>query len=155
MRPPHVLWVRESVESFLPLFEAVRSEGLRAGWLELAPPPRHEAFEGATAAGALRAVAVGEGRVHSLKRVAGLPVLADLLREHFLGCVLVLVRGEPGETPSRLRPLPPPREADEPAWRRLVPADAGEPWTLESASGAEQRLELAALVKRLRRPRLD
>jgi hypothetical protein len=150
-----VLWVRAPVESFLPLFEAARAEGLRAGWLELEPPPRHEAFERATTAGALRAVAVGGGHAASLKRVAGLPVLADLLREHFLGCVLVLVRGEPGEASSKLRPLPPPRDAGEPAWRRLVPAAPGAPWTLESADGTEHRLELTALVKRLRRPRLD
>jgi hypothetical protein len=150
-----VLWVREPVESFLPLFEAARAEGLRTGWLELAPPPRHEAFERATAAGALRAVAVGDGRALSLKRLAGLPVLGDLLREHFLGCVLVLVRGEPADEASGLRRLPPPRDPDEPAWRRLRPGAEGAPWTLESAAGDTRRLELPALVARLRRPRLD
>jgi hypothetical protein len=44
--------------------------------------------------GVLRAVEVGEGRTVAVKPLRGGTVLKDLLREHFRGCALVLVRGE-------------------------------------------------------------
>lgn len=153
MKLPHVLWVREPGDSFLPFFEAVRGAGLRAGWLALAAPPPVEPFDRVTAAGALRAVAVGDGRVLASKRQRGRPVLLDLLREHFLGCSAVLVQGDPATAPPLVQPLPPPVRADEPAWWRLLPGAEG-PWTLEPATGDVRRLELDALVARLRRPRL-
>jgi hypothetical protein len=147
--------VREPVERFLGLFEAVRDADLRAGWLELEPPPPLDAFDRVTAAGALRAVAVGEGRALSLKRLRGTPVLGDLLREHFLGCAAVLVRGEPTAAALRLRARRPPPSAGEPDWWRLAPAGDDVPWRLEPAAGEARSFELAALVARLRRPRLD
>ncbi|HUP21576.1 MAG TPA: hypothetical protein VNB06_01390 [Thermoanaerobaculia bacterium] len=154
MKLPHVLWVSEDADVFLPLFEAVRAEGLRAGWLELEAPPALASFDRATGAGALRAVAVGDGRAVSLKRHRGTPVLGDLIREFFLGCSLVLVRGNPLEAPARVLPLPP-RRPEDPSWWRLVPGGEGASWTLESANGDRRQLEPAALAKRLRRPRLD
>ena len=96
VRSPHLLRVEEGPSRFAPLIEAARSLGLRIGWLELgaAPGPVPETLESAAGLGAQRAVAVGEGRVIAVKRLRGRPVLRDLLREHFQGCALVLVRGE-------------------------------------------------------------
>ena len=96
------------------LFAAVRAEGLRAGWLDLGAagpgasdtgsagtsgaeaaggsPTGGQGVGSAVSAGAFRAAAVAPGRVVSVKAVTGPPVLRDLLREHFLGCALVVVR---------------------------------------------------------------
>jgi len=100
MKAPHLLRVEEGPERFAPLFAAAREAGLRLGWLDLAPPlapPLVPAdLEAAAGLGALRAVAVvgGQGgRSVAVKPLRGEPVLKDLLREHFRGCVLVLVRG--------------------------------------------------------------
>lgn len=94
MTLPHVLRVDEGPERFAPLVEAVRALGLRAGWLEMAPPPSVPGdLETAAGLGTLRAVAAGGGRAVVVKPLRGEPVLGDLLREHFRGCVLVLVRG--------------------------------------------------------------
>jgi hypothetical protein len=94
--------VDEGPDRFAPLVEAARALGLRIGWLDLggpeaspAPvPPVPEALESAAALGVLRAVSVAGGRTVTVKPLRGAPVLRDLLREHFRGCVLVLVRGE-------------------------------------------------------------
>ncbi|HKV09637.1 MAG TPA: hypothetical protein VJ725_15950 [Thermoanaerobaculia bacterium] len=95
MKTPYLLQVEDSPETFRPLIDAARSQGMRVGWLELgassAPVP--ESLGAAADSGVLRAVAVGEGRAVSVKPLRGAPVLKDLLREHFQGCVLVLVRG--------------------------------------------------------------
>ena len=93
---PHLLRVERPVVEFEGLIAAVRHEGGRVGWLELARAAP-EAFEPLVAAadlGVLRAVAVGGGRSVSVKAMRGAPVLRDLLREHFRGCCLVLVAGE-------------------------------------------------------------
>ncbi len=132
MKAPHLLRVDRGPESFAPLFEASRSAGLRVGWLELAtaePPARLEA---AAAMGALRAVAVGDGRTITVKPVRGEPVLRDLLREHFLGCALVLVAGD----------------LDAP---QLVPD--GEAWLVSAPDGRGLRFDTPGLVRALRRPR--
>lgn len=135
MKRTHLLRVEEGPERFAPLFAAVREAGMRLGWLELAVPAPAPVPEGlATAAdcGALRAVGVGAGRSVAVKPLKGEAVLADLLREHFLGCDLVLVRGEV-EAPlleawgERFRVLPP--------------------------GGAGRDLSPAELAARLRRPR--
>ena len=124
MRRIHVLRVEEGPESFAPLLEAARAAGLRAGWLELARPrPLPVTLEAAAAAGALRAVAVGEGRSAAVKPLRGEPVLRDLLREHFRGCVLVLVQGEV-EAP-RLA-------ADGDRWTVVVPGEAARVYATEN-----------------------
>jgi hypothetical protein len=95
VKTPHLLRVEEGPERFAALVAACRAEGIRVGWLELATAgPVPERLEAAAALGCLRAVAVGEGRAVAVKPIAGPPVLRDLLREHFLGCRVVLVRGQ-------------------------------------------------------------
>jgi hypothetical protein len=125
------------------LFEAIRAEGLRAGWLELDSQPGGEGpAETAVAAGAFRAAAVVPGRVVSVKRVTGPPVLRDLLREHFLGCALVVVR--PGGTGSGLEG----ELAEAPI---LEPV--GESLRVRPPGQAALELAPAELAARLRRPR--
>ena len=96
---PHLLRVEEGPERFAALFTAVRALGLRIGWLDLqesSPAPLPADLEAAAALGALRAVAVGGGRSVAVKPLRGAPVIGDLFREQFSGCVLVLLRGTPG-----------------------------------------------------------
>lgn len=96
MKSPHLLRVEDEPSRFAPVIEAARALGLRVGWLDLggSPAPVPEPLEAAAGLGVLRAVSVGEGRAVAVKPLRGAPVLKDLLREHFRGCVLVLVRGE-------------------------------------------------------------
>ena len=125
------------------LFAAVRAEGLRAGWLELGGQIHPEAAgETAVAAGAFRAAAVAPGRVVSMKAVAGPPVLRDLLREHFLGCALVVVR--PAGAGSVLAA----DLADVPALEA-----AGDKLRVRLPDQAALDLSPADLAARLRRPR--
>lgn len=104
MKAPHLLRVEDPPDRFAPLVEAARALGLRIGWLELgaAPAPIPESLESAAGLGVLRAVSVGEGRTVAVKPLRGRPVLKDLLREHFQGCALVLVRGEAGAPALRI-----------------------------------------------------
>lgn len=94
----HLLRVQAPATGFAALFAAARAFDLRIGWLELelsAPPaPLPPSLEEAAGCGAQVAVAVGGGRSVALKPMRGGPVLRDLLREHFRGCALVLVRGQ-------------------------------------------------------------
>ncbi len=118
MSPLHLLRVEEGPERFAALIEAARAEDLRIGWLDLAASEASAGLgdlEEAASRGVLRAVAVGGGRSVAVKPLKGAPVLEDLLREHFRGCALVLVRGEV-EAPV-LRP-------DGAAWRIEVPGEA-------------------------------
>lgn len=96
MKTPHLLRVEGFPVNFAPLIEAARALGLRIGWLELEGKghPLPPALELAAGLGVLRAVEVGDGRTIAVKPMRGAPVLKDLLREHFRGCALVLVRGE-------------------------------------------------------------
>jgi hypothetical protein len=134
MKSPHLLRVTGPPERFAPLIAAARDLGLRIGWLELglAPAPIPPSLGTAADLGTLRAVAVGEGRTVSVKPLRGRPVLKDLLREHFLGCALVLVRGEV-EAPA------------------LEP-DEGESWRLALPGNASRRLATAELAASLRKP---
>ncbi|MEA2694117.1 MAG: hypothetical protein QOJ16_3504 [Acidobacteriota bacterium] len=94
MKSPHLLAVDDGPERFAALFAAAKEIGLRIGWLDLAPPPSLPAdLEAAAGLGALRAVSAGGGRSIVVKPLRGAPVMKDLLREHFRGCALVLVRG--------------------------------------------------------------
>ena len=137
MKSPHLLRVAAPPDRFAPLIAAARALGLRIGWLDLGDPgsrpePLPPALGTAADLGFLRAVAVGEGRAVSVKPLRGQPVLKDLLREHFLGCALVLVRGD----------------VDAPA---LEP-DEGEAWRLALPANASRRLTTAALAESLRKP---
>ena len=133
MSRPVLLAVAEGATSYAPLLAGLVAAGERFGWLDLdaAPAPPPAGLEAAAAAGALRAVAVGGGRVMAVKPVRGAVVLDDLLRQHFLGCRLGLVRG--GEDLVRLA-------AGEDGWRLTAPA------------GRVVRLSTAELVAKLRRP---
>lgn len=119
MTAPHLLRVESGPAVFSPLVEAARALGLRIGWLELAPPPSVPGdlgdLERAAGLGVLRAVAAGGGRAVVVKPLKGEPVLGDLLREHFRGCALVLLRGEAAA------PLLQPAEG---RWNVIVPGEA-------------------------------
>jgi len=132
---PHLLRVDESPDSYAPLIEAARALDLRIGWLDLSVPgPAPEPLETAAALGVLRAVAVGGGRSVAVKPLKGAPVLRDLLREHFRGCVLVLVRGAAPDDVAVLR-------------------SGDESWTVTAAGEAARPFTAAALAAALRQPR--
>jgi hypothetical protein len=135
VRTPALVGVAVGPEAFAALFAAARETGLRLGWLELAAAPAAPVpaeLERAAALGALRAVAAGGGRSVAVKPVGGAPVVRDLLREHFLGCTVVLVRGLDG-------------------WPRLEPD--GEEFRLWTAAERGRRMDAAQLVAELARPR--
>lgn len=144
MKRIHLLCHDGGPEALAPLFEAARREGLRVGWLDLAaageeavPPALGPALEG----GAFRAAAVAPGRTVAAKARSGPPVLRDLLREHFLGCALVVVRpAGGGEAHPELEGAPR-LEAEGGRFRVVPPA------------GAALELSADALAGRLRRPR--
>jgi hypothetical protein len=137
---PHLLRVEEPPERYAPLIEAARALGLRVGWLDLpappapAPDPLPAPLETAAGLGVLRAVAVAGDRSIAVKPIKGAPVLRDLLREHFRGCVLVLVRG-----------------AAEPKTALLQPD--GEAWTVTAPGETARAFTTPALAAALRQPR--
>jgi hypothetical protein len=132
MKSPHLLRVTLPPDRFASLIEAARALQLRIGWLDWsADSPAPSALNAAADLGVLRAVAVQEGRTVSVKPLRGQPVLKDLLREHFLGCALVLVRGD----------------VDAPA---LEPD--GDGWRLALPENAFRRLTTAELSEALRKP---
>lgn len=134
---PHLLRVKEDAKVFAPLIRAVRASGLRVGWLELdfaeVIPP---GLEQAAGLGVLRAVAVGGGRSVAVKPMTGEAVLRDVLREHFRGCALVLVRGE---APAPLL------VADGEGWKLLQPEGEPVSWRTDQVVAALRRP--AGLVK--------
>lgn len=133
MKAPHLLRVEEGPERFAGLIEAARALGLRAGWLDLAvPAPPVEGLEAAASLGVLRAVSVGGGRSVAVKPLRGEPVLRDLLREHFQGCAVVLVRGSI-EAP------------------RLASLEGGG-WGIQVGEGAARRYSSEELAAALRKP---
>ena len=133
MKSPHLLRVDDSPERFAPLVEAARTLGLRIGWLELGGTahPVPPVLEAAAGLGVLRAVEVGQGRSVAVKPMRGAPVLKDLLREHFRGCALVLVRGEVEA------PLLEPEE---------------ESWSVRVSGEASRRLTASDIAAALRKP---
>lgn len=152
MKRPHLLRVDEPPETFAPLLEAVAELGLRAGWLEwqtadsasdagAEPAPWPPALAAAAGLGVLRAVAVGPGGSVAVKPRGGPPVAGDVLREHFLGCRLVLVRGAGGAAAGELAEAP-----------RLGTGSGGR-WRLEVPGQAARELSSEALAERLRKPR--
>jgi hypothetical protein len=130
MRVPHLFRVRAGPEAFSAVFAAARQAGQRLGWLELAAPQdAGPSLEAAAALGALRAVAVGEGRSVAVKLMAGRPVLRDVLREHFLGCTAVLVAGEGALAQAAALEAAPRLESAQDGWR-LTPGAGGAPQSL-------------------------
>ncbi|HEY4565041.1 MAG TPA: hypothetical protein VIJ36_18805 [Thermoanaerobaculia bacterium] len=130
MKSPHLLRVEDPPERFAPLIEAARALGLRIGWLELGGTghPVPPVLEAAAALSVLRAVEVGDGRTVTVKPLRGAPVLKDLLREHFRGCALVLIRGELKDLPS-LR-------IEESVWIVTPPGAAARNYTAEKLAEA-------------------
>ena len=132
MKAPHLLRVEDPPESFASLVEAARADGLRIGWLELSETaPLPDVLASAAGLGVLRAVSVGGGRTVAVKPLRGEPVFKDLIREHFLGCALVLVRGA----------------VDAPHLRR-----DGESWVIDAPETAGQPLTTAQLAAKVRSP---
>lgn len=133
MKRPVLLEVEAGAAAYGELIGAVAATGERCGWLDLRPPsqPPPAGLAEAADAGVLRAVAAGGGRVAAVKPIRGAPVLDDLLREHFRGCRLVLVRGGAGLV-------------------RLAPD--GEGWRLAPPDGPPVRQSTGELVASLRRP---
>jgi hypothetical protein len=146
----HLLRHDGPAEDLGSLIEAAREAGLRVGWLDGIPREAEAEAEPAPAplaaaadAGAFRSVSLAGGRSVAVKRVSGPPVLRDVLREHFLGCALVVVtaRGATlfGDHPDLL--ASPAIAAAEDGYRVTPPDEAGRVF----APGA--------LAARLRRPR--
>ena len=134
MKHIHLLRTTRDPVDFQPLFAAASALGLRIGWLDLestadAPPELKEA----AAQGAFRSVGVTADRVLTVKPVKGATVVKDLLREHFAGCRLVLIRGN--------------HDAPE------LPVAAGG-YRVRFADGADKDFSAEALAKALRKPRL-
>lgn len=132
MKRIHLLSVEARADAFLELIEALRADGKRVGWLDLSGTQVPAALTAASGAGVLRAVGVDEGVTVAVKPRQGGAVMKDLLREYFVGCSVVFVRG--GE------PLP-----------RLSAAEGG--WLLEVPGAAARALDTASLVATLRKPR--
>ena len=106
MKAPHLLRVEEGPERFAPLVEAARAAGLRVGWLELGADagPLPETSEPPPASAPCAPWRSGEAATRRRQAARGASrSSSDLLREHFLGCALVLVRGEV-EAPVTLSP---------------------------------------------------
>lgn len=153
MKRPHLWAVEGPPGDYEVLMIAASAAGLRVGWLEMAEvvdPP--SGLGEAAEAGALRAVALAPGWTVTAKRRKGEPVLDDLLREHFLGCRLVLLAGRPPGNPplprlSRANASSPNGAAkgvasDAALWRLASPDESAETATLTTED----------LLTRLRRP---
>ena len=133
MKRPHLLHATAEPVEFASLVAVAEEAGYRVGWLEVdaaveAPSPLSDACR----MGAFRSVAATASGSVSVKRRRGAWVLDDLLREHFLGCRLVLVRGAP---------------AVEVGLEEIAPAGR-ERWRL----GAAHELDREGLKRWLRRP---
>lgn len=141
MKRIHQLRVEEVPQVFQPLFDVASAAGPRIGWLELSASADSTAtlpaaLEQAAGFGALRAVSVEPGRTVAVKPRRGSAVLEDLLREHFRGCALVLIRGE---VPA-------------PSLRPDENRGTGH-WVVSSPDGTALALTTEDLVARLRKPR--
>jgi hypothetical protein len=132
LRRIHLLRVEAEPAAFAPLFAATEAIGLRVGWLEFGAGEEPPApLAAALAAGGDRAVSVAERATVAVRRRRGPAALRELLRQQFLGCELVLVRGE----------------VDAP--RLSVDGDA---LRVATADGAERRWAPDQLAAALRRP---
>ncbi len=95
MKHIHVLRTTGDAADFRALFASSSALGVRVGWLDLdteaGPPPQ---LEEVAELGVFRVVGVTAKRVVTVKPMHGATVLKDLLREYFVGCRLVVIRGE-------------------------------------------------------------
>jgi len=133
VKTPALVAVEAEPRRFSELFAAARQAGVRIGWLDLKAMPQPPAeLASAVECGVSRAVAAGGRQVVSLKALRGEPVLRDLLREHFVGFAVVLLRSASG-------------------WPKLRPDENG--FRLETASGDDRQLDAAGLLRELCRPR--
>jgi hypothetical protein len=141
MKRPHLLAVAVGPVELGELWVALREAGMRAGWLEWNPAsslPQGGPLAEATATGALRAVEIHADGAIARKPRRGPANLDDVLREQFLGCAVVFVRG------------PVPTRPEEPTIPKLEPSGAH--WRI--AAGDESKtLDTAALISRLRSPK--
>ena len=132
MKRPHLVRVASSIESFSSLIERAASQGLRVGWLGLAEPPLPPEVATIVESGVVQCVMAGERWTIAARARAGPPVCEDLLRRYFLGCQLVLVRGDVRGVPT------------------LLPDAAG--WQLVAADGERRSLDDDQLVALFHKP---
>lgn len=132
MKRIHLLSVGGRAEEYHVLIEAIGADGRRVGWLDLGGTEVPEALNAASRTGVLRAVGVQDGLTVAVKPRKGGVVMKDLLREYFVGCSVVLVRG--GEGMPRL-------------------STAEDDWRVEIPGATPRKLDTASLVAALRRPR--
>ncbi len=98
MKMPRIIHVDGVLADYADLVEKEAAKGSRVGWLDLRSPVTvPQALFGSTIQGVFRAVEVGDQGTIAYKPRRGAPVLKDLIREYFLGCDLVLVRGVDSE----------------------------------------------------------
>jgi hypothetical protein len=144
MRRIHLLRVVEDPAAFARLFATADGAGMRIGWLELAAEPAAAptpdgavdlpaALRQAVLAGGARAVRVGGDHTATLRARKGPIPLRELLRQQFLGCALVLVRGTV-EAP-------------------LLEGEADGAWQVSIRDAGARRFTAEALVAALRQPR--
>lgn len=134
MKAPTLLAVEAAPEAFTELLELGRRQGIRIGWLDWRQEPIDwpGSLREPLAAGAERAGIVAPGGAVVGRRRAGPAHLRDVVRSHFLGCHLVLVRGLAG--------VP-----------RLEALDSG--FRLEGARLVRSFADAGKLLEELRRPR--
>lgn len=135
----HLLRALSPPAAYAALIGEARRRGERIGWLEWHPeqppePCETGPCEEAAELGVLRAVSVRDGQLRAIKPMLGPPVLRDVVREHFRGCLAVLVSSH-----GNLKKEIPTVEAE---GRQLIVRLAERAWTL----APEQ------LCDRLRRP---
>lgn len=134
MKSPVLLAVSGGAVEFEPVFTGARERAVRIGWLEfedgsVGPP----SLSNAPLTESFRAVAVGASATVAVKPRRGPAVLRDLIREHFLGADVVLVKG--------LDLLP-----------RL--SREGDGWKIVESESQARRLSLDELFARLQKPEL-
>lgn len=97
MRTPALVATDAAPADLGALFAAAARRGVRVGWLELrTTEPLPAPWNELSLAGPAKQVTVGAEGSLALKPRRGSPVLRDLLREHFTGYGVVLVRGHGG-----------------------------------------------------------
>lgn len=91
MKRVHVLRARSARQEWVTLQTGVHALGERIGWLDWRPEEAPRLPLRDWDRGWSRRVVLEAGRAKAIKPMAGPPVLRDVLREYFGGCVAVLV----------------------------------------------------------------